>query len=747
MKRLQTVLLVGPCTDSVRPSAVTLARCGPWLVREVVGASDLERALAQDGADLAVVLIPADQPDALDFARRIRTRHPRLPMILHRPPGPRSPDPNGAEDRSPRSVDEEALMVAAIHSVLSGDARGSSGRANLAAAARPVLSGHDAWTLLDADGQVLRWLGSAPEVIDRAGDSGTQPPAEGLTLPVRLHEKYRLRLLAARSTPSPTPESSPRGAVAPRDRAGESGAVGRTEPPAADAASPGSLPRSRESGTPDAAAARPVPAVLPAAVGGWPIVLYAASPRHGTTWVSENVRTHFGFPPTACIVDPEYWSARVHPEDGTRRARAWAELPETGAFVEEYRWQGPDGRWLWIHEQASWARDEATGQPRVLGFWLDITVQRSANESREALATIVEHAADAIFGLTPGGTLTTWNRAAERAFGWSAGEVLGRSIALLCDASDRDPVLEALRLRCAGHDVPPIEFEAVRKDGGRAPVALTLSALPGTAGITNGIAAIARDISLRRRAEAELRELNRRITRQQEDLTKYHEILTHEVSNSAMALLGLVDRMRTARPGPLGPRQEDLLRRIRRQATEIHGTAERGRLLLQLHSDDFPAAREPMPAGSVLKRVREFVQTVHFDRVVEVRIDCPGDLVFDVAGGLECVLRTLVDQAVRSCPRDGRGHVRVDVEPETRSGGVRVIVRGEGTPPIEPNEVDGIEGRPTTRRANGRIRLSLVRDFAQRVGGSVETTVTRTPEGPIQTVTLHLPEGLAWRAS
>jgi PAS domain S-box-containing protein len=135
----------------------------------------------------------------------------------------------------------------------------------------------------------------------------------------------------------------------------------------------------------------------------------------------------------------------------------------------------------------------------------DVTERRRAAEVRSQLAALVASSEDAIIGGTLDGGIVSWNPAAERLYGYTADEVRGRPFSLLCppeDPNELPAVMEQLRL---GKRVEPCEVVHVRKDGRRVDVSLSFSAIKDAAGAVTGASAIGRDVTDRKRAEAELR--------------------------------------------------------------------------------------------------------------------------------------------------------------------------------------------------------------------------------------------------
>ncbi|MGH2919287.1 MAG: PAS domain S-box protein [Solirubrobacteraceae bacterium] len=129
----------------------------------------------------------------------------------------------------------------------------------------------------------------------------------------------------------------------------------------------------------------------------------------------------------------------------------------------------------------------------------DVTERQVAEQARARLAAIVDSSDDAIIGHTTAGTITSWNRAAERLYGYAVGEVLERHMSIL-PADGAWP-------SGTGEDVERRETVHAGKDGGRIDVAVTVSPVRDPAGQVLGMATIARDISREKRAERTFEDL------------------------------------------------------------------------------------------------------------------------------------------------------------------------------------------------------------------------------------------------
>jgi PAS domain S-box-containing protein len=145
----------------------------------------------------------------------------------------------------------------------------------------------------------------------------------------------------------------------------------------------------------------------------------------------------------------------------------------------------------------------------AVNIFRDVTERRRAEEERARLASIVESSDDAILSKTLDGTITTWNKGAERTYGYSAEEAVGRSISMLVppDRPDEIPrILEGLR---RGEKIEHFETVRVTKDGRRIDISLTVSPIRNSSGGIVGASTIARDITERKRSEDALREMRK----------------------------------------------------------------------------------------------------------------------------------------------------------------------------------------------------------------------------------------------
>ena len=138
-------------------------------------------------------------------------------------------------------------------------------------------------------------------------------------------------------------------------------------------------------------------------------------------------------------------------------------------------------------------------------FFHDVTERVKAQETQGRLAAIVESADDAIISGTLDGTITSWNRGAERLYGYRAEEMLGRSFRILLPDDQHWTALEPI-LKAAMAGEPTAQFETTRrrKDGSLVDVAVNVSPVCNGHGVVVGLSTITQDITSRKRTQEAL---------------------------------------------------------------------------------------------------------------------------------------------------------------------------------------------------------------------------------------------------
>jgi PAS domain S-box-containing protein len=258
-----------------------------------------------------------------------------------------------------------------------------------------------------------------------------------------------------------------------------------------------------------------------------------------------------------------------------RRLR-FDELPSARAFREDFLKDcklridnRATGKKIFVEISTSAIRNAEGTVVQVMICYRDITTQAQMDETRSRLAAIVESSEDAIVGKNDKGIVTSWNRSAERLFGYMEEEILGRSIRLLLPQDrqeEEDAILRRIQL---GETLEHFETTRRRKDGHVIDVSLTISPIRDSSGQIVGASKIARDITHSKQIERQARQ-----SEKMEALGQLTGGIAHDFNNLLGVITGnlelleralanddaMIKRVQTAKKAAL--RGADLTRRL-----------------------------------------------------------------------------------------------------------------------------------------------------------------------------------------
>ncbi|MDM9627675.1 PAS domain S-box protein [Rhizobium sp. S152] len=189
-------------------------------------------------------------------------------------------------------------------------------------------------------------------------------------------------------------------------------------------------------------------------------------------------------------------------DDLPEAEKRFEHLVATGeSFDMEKRCVCKDGRQVWTAISVSPLRDEK-GAVRQVGFIaIDISASKRAQEAERQLASIVASSNDAILSIDLDMTITAWNAAAEKLYGYTGDEAVGQSVLMLLPEDRRDEEPEILRKISAGETIHLYETQRLRKDGRLVDVQLSVSPIYDSNGKAVGASKMSQDITARKEAE------------------------------------------------------------------------------------------------------------------------------------------------------------------------------------------------------------------------------------------------------
>ena len=225
----------------------------------------------------------------------------------------------------------------------------------------------------------------------------------------------------------------------------------------------------------------------------------------------------------------------THPADLQADLDLYAQLlaGATGSYALEKRYIHASGRPVWIELHVSLVRDDDGAPVHAVAQIRDINAHKAAEAHLGRYLAVVEFAEDAVIATDLGGAILTWNRGAERLFGYGAQEAIDRPIALLQPADRPDEIAEIEREIGAGQTVERLETRRQCRDGSVVDVQITVSPVRDATGRVVGASTIARDVTQEVLAERARTALER-------DLAKAHDRYAHVLDAATeCAIIGM----------------------------------------------------------------------------------------------------------------------------------------------------------------------------------------------------------------
>jgi len=202
----------------------------------------------------------------------------------------------------------------------------------------------------------------------------------------------------------------------------------------------------------------------------------------------------------------------VHPDDVSRVQRELNKSIKTfRAYDLEHRINRSNGEIRYIHARGRVLLDDEGKSAKMYGVAEDITERKHAEEQIKRLADIVDSSDDAIIGEDLNGIILSWNKGAEKIYGYSAREMVGKPIFNLAPDSEREKTSKLLEEVKSGRKVAHYEAQRTKKDGTKIDILVTLSPIKNFDGEIMGISAIVRDITEGKKAERALIESEERL--------------------------------------------------------------------------------------------------------------------------------------------------------------------------------------------------------------------------------------------
>jgi PAS domain S-box-containing protein len=447
----------------------------------------------------------------------------------------------------------------------------------------------------------------------------------------------------------------------------------------------------------------------------------------------------------------------VHPEDQARVRESFQETVRTGVGHRlEYRLVDQNGRPRQIESQGSVIRDAQGRVSQVLVVSRDITARKKTEErlaeSERKYRELVEHANSIILRWTSDGQITFLNEFGQRFFGYSAEEILGRhvtgTIVPPTETSGRD-LKQLMEQICA--DPKAFEHnvnENMRRNGDRVWISWTNRIMPDVPGHVAEILSVGTDITERRRAEEQIRQLHEDLQRHAAELERrvaertaelavardhaeesdrlksaFLATMSHELRTPLNSIIGFTGILLMGLVGPLADEQQKQLNMVQESARHLLELINDVLDISKIEAGQIELARDPFDMRKTIQKSLEKIAPLAEKKGLAVTA-LIAPLVGQIVGDrrrTEQILINLLSNAVKFTER---GEVRIESQVEDGWLVTRVMDTGIG---IRPKDLDTLfkpfrqVDTGTTRQYEGTgLGLSICKRLVESMGGRIQ---------------------------
>lgn len=414
----------------------------------------------------------------------------------------------------------------------------------------------------------------------------------------------------------------------------------------------------------------------------------------------------------------------------------WRTIARGNVWHGEIKNCAKDGSFYWVDTTIFPFLDEAGKPVQYIAIRTDITPRKQTEEQMAQLAAIVASSDDAIIGKTLEGVITSWNKGAERLFGYSASEAIGRSIDFLIPP-ERNDEEKGIREKIAkGEPVKHYETVRLRKEGRRIDVSLSVSPIRDSTGKILGGSKIARDITARKADEARLARYAEEIAEKNKELETVVYVASHDLRSPLVNVQGFSNELARAcermnarlanAPGNLVEKKDlvELSEDVPEALSFIRaGVAKMDKLLAGfLRFSRLGRAAlsiENLDMNAMLKEISRTVEFQVSRNNASIKVDdlpsCLGD-----ATQINQVFSNLVDNALKYLEPKRPGIIHVSGHLESGRAIYRVEDNGIGIAPEHQSRVFEIFHRLNPSASDGEgLGLTIAQKILERQNGKI----------------------------
>lgn len=341
----------------------------------------------------------------------------------------------------------------------------------------------------------------------------------------------------------------------------------------------------------------------------------------------------------------------------------------------------------------------------------DITERRLAQETSQRLSAIVSSSDDAIVSKNLDGIVTSWNSAAEKMFGYTAKEIIGKPITTIIPAELRDDEIRILQTIASGKRIEHFETVRLTKSGERIDVSLTVSPLKDETGKIVGAAKIARNITQHKKAERALRTAEKLAS-----VGRLAATVAHEINNPLEALTNLIYLARNATS------RDDASKYLSAAEEELERVSQLTKQTLGFYRET--KGRNATQVGSIATSLLSVFSSRMRNKGIHVRTDIRQDPeIYAIPGEIRQLIANLLSNSFDAVENGGLIQIRVSAATlwKQKRKGVRLTVADNGSGISKEVRSQLFEPFFTTKKDIGTgLGLWVCRSIIQKHSGVIQ---------------------------
>lgn len=397
---------------------------------------------------------------------------------------------------------------------------------------------------------------------------------------------------------------------------------------------------------------------------------------------------------------------------------------------------------------------QTSGQIQERAHFIPAEPKELTQEQKLALlAAIVESSSDAIISKSLEGIITSWNHAAQRVFGYTAAEVIGKSVSILIPPDRQEEEIHILERLKRGERVEHFETKRLTKDKRLLDISLTISPVKDPHGNIIGASKIARDITEQKKVERQIRESEEALRIAHDELKKMEQrkddfirMASHELKTPitsiygyAQLLLSMYDEPSVEKLQASGMIIKSSLHSIEKQVTRLSRLVSEMLDLSRIETGKLEMQKSTFDIATLVEETIEDVRHSSLRHLIQVRKNYSGNI-FGDRDRIGQALVNLLINAIKYSP--DKNHIDVLIEGNDKMVTIRVQDYGIGIEKKDQQKIFErfyrVEGKSEQTYPGFGIGLFISSEIIQRHNGHLSV---ESEKGKGSVFSIHLPAG------